>query len=366
MILKLLEPGLKSPAGRRPPPRGAFRSVGGAAAMLLWLLVLQGCGGESGHPVMSLRGETMGTTYSVQIVPPGDGPNTGRLSAQIDAVLEQVNARMSTYRPNSELSRFNATSSTDWFPVSAELAHVVRVARLVSEESAGAFDITVGPLVNLWGFGPGPARETPPTDAAIAEARARVGWQQLAVRDEPPALRKQRPDLYVDLSAIAKGYAVDRLAALIEGAGIQDYLVEVGGELRGRGRNGRGKPWQIAIERPEVDERTVFRIVTLQDSGMATSGDYRNFFEVDGKRYSHTIDPAAGRPVTHQLASVTVLDDSAMFADAWATALLVLGPERGIAVANQLELAALFIEHEGEGLDMQATETFLARGAIPD
>jgi thiamine biosynthesis lipoprotein len=365
MILKLLAPGLQTLAGRRILIRPAVRSAGLAGTMLIWLLVASGCGRDSGHPVLSLRGETMGTTYSVQIVPPVDGLDPESLAAQIDATLEQVNARMSTYRPDSELSRFNASASTDWFPVSAELAEVVRVALGVSQASSGAFDVTVGPLVNLWGFGPGTDRETPPTDTAIDEAKARVGWQQLAEHGEPPALRKQHPDLYVDLSAIAKGYAVDRLAELLEAAGVQDYLVEVGGELRGRGRNGRGAPWQIAIERPDTDKRAAFRIVALQDSGMATSGDYRNFFEVDGKRYSHTIDPATGRPVSHQLASVTVLDASTMLADAWATALLVLGPDRGMAAAKQLGLAVLFIEHEGDGLRVQSTEAFAARSAAP-
>jgi thiamine biosynthesis lipoprotein len=366
MILKLLAPGLQPLAGRRILICPSGRSAGVAAAMLIWLLVAPGCARESGHPVLSLRGETMGTTYSIQIVASLDGLDSESLATQIDATLEQVNARMSTYRPDSELSRFNASASTDWFPVSAELAEVVRVALRVSQESSGAFDITVGPLVNLWGFGPGTARETPPTDSAIAEANSRVGWQQLSLREEPPALHKQHPGLYVDVSAIAKGYAVDRVAQVLENAGIQDYLVEVGGELRGHGRNGRGVPWQIAIERPDVDKRAAFRVVALQDSGMATSGDYRNFFEVDGKRYSHTIDPATGRPVVHQLASVTVLADSAMFADAWATALLVLGPERGMAVAKQLGLAAMFIEHEGDGLRVQSTEALLARITAPD
>ncbi|MFW5724231.1 MAG: FAD:protein FMN transferase [Halochromatium sp.] len=337
---------------------------------LCLLLVLVGCGRESEPRVLALRGSTMGTSYSVQIVAPPAELDRDALAAAIDARLADINRRMSTYQPSSELSRFNHSQTTDWFLVSPELVAVVAAARAVSAASAGAFDVTVGPLVNLWGFGPTPSADDLPTAGDLQAARARVGWRQLEVQSQPPALRKSRPDLSVDLSAIAKGYAVDRLAELVEAHDLEDYLVEIGGELRGRGVNGRGEPWRIAIERPEASRRAVFEVVALRDIGMATSGDYRNFVEIDGKRYSHTIDPATGRPVDHRLASVTVLADDCMQADAWATALLVLGPERGLELAEQLGLAALFIEHApaasaGEAFVSQATTAFAALGARP-
>jgi thiamine biosynthesis lipoprotein len=319
-------------------------------ALLLWgaaVALISGCERSAEPPVLRLQGATMGTSYSVQIVAPAAELDRAALAERIEARLTEINALMSTYQPDSELSRFNAQDATAWFRVSPQVVAVLQSAQQISRASGGAFDVTVGPLVNLWGFGPNVSAEALPSPAAIAGERARVGWQRLQLRTQPPALRKTHADLAVDLSAIAKGYAVDQVAELLETAGLTDYLVEIGGELRGRGRNGRGQPWQIAIERPETDKRAIFRVVALRDLAMATSGDYRNFFEVAGRRYSHTIDPTTGRPVGHRLASVTVLAESAMRADAWATALLVLGPEQGMALADEQGLAALFIEQIG-------------------
>jgi thiamine biosynthesis lipoprotein len=306
----------------------------------------------------------MGTTYSVQLVDPPPDLDLDRLRLRIDAELERVNAQMSTYRPDSELSRFNAAPGTDWMPVSPELAATVAAAKRIGAASGGALDVTVGPLVNLWGFGPDLSEDDVPAPAAIAAGLDRTGLERLEVRLDPPALRKARADLYVDLSAIAKGHGADRVAAVLDTAGVDDLLVEIGGELYGRGRNGRGEPWRIAVERPQSDGRRVLRVVPLRNTGMATSGDYRNFFELDGVRYSHSIDPATGWPVRHELASVTVLADTAMEADGWATALLVLGPARGQALAESLGLAALFIErHDDDRLAVTATSAFERRTA---
>jgi thiamine biosynthesis lipoprotein len=300
----------------------------------------------------------MGTTWSVQITHPPADLDQAALYERIGAELAAVNDRMSTYQADSELSRFNAADTTDWFPVSAELTRLVDTAIAVSTLTDGAFDVTVGPLVNLWGFGPEVKADQLPAQAEIDAALARVGWHLLATRADPPALRKAQADLYVDLSAIAKGYGVDRLADLLEDAGITDYLAEIGGELRGRGLNAAGEPWRIAIERPDAARRAVLRVVALTDLGMATSGDYRNFFELGGKRYSHTIDPVTGRPVDHQLASVTVLAERCAEADAWATALLVLGPERGMTLANDRGLVALFVERFGDELRITESTAF--------
>ena len=332
----------------------AQRLLVGVAALAL--LSLSGCGPR--EHTLNLVGTTMGTSWSVQVPHPPGSLDQADLYARISAELDTVNARMSTYRASSELSRFNAAASTDWIAVSPALVHLADTAIAVSTVTDGAFDVTVGPLVNLWGFGPEVKGDQLPAQADIDATLARVGWDLLRTRAEPPALRKARPDIDVDLSAIAKGYGVDRLAAVLEAAGITDYLVEIGGELRGRGRNADGEPWRIAIERPDARRRAVLRVVALTDLGMATSGDYRNFFEVDGKRYSHTIDPATGRPVEHQLASVTVLAERCAEADAWATALLVLGPARGMALANDHGLMALFVERFGDELRITESTAF--------
>jgi thiamine biosynthesis lipoprotein len=356
---------------RRNPPAAArcvppLLSPIACVLLVVLVLVVAGCGDRAN--VLVLHGATMGTTYNIKLADPPEELDPGALQQRIDALLDEVNGLMSTYRPGSELSRFNASPSTDWYPVSPELVRVVAAAQEVSKATDGAFDVTVGPLVNLWGFGPDMdvSADQLPSAADVEAARIRVGYRQLEVRRKPPALRKSRPDLYVDLSAIAKGYGVDRVAALIADAGIANALVEIGGELHGRGHNGQGEPWRIAVERPDPGVRRALRVVPLNELGMATSGDYRNFFEVDGKRYSHTIDPATGRPVQHDLASVTVLAESAMTADAWATALLVLGPEAGLAKAQALDLPALLIRRTGDELVSEHTPAFDALTTAPD
>ena len=232
---------------------------------------------------------------------------------------------------------------TDWIAVSPELQHLVAKSLQISELSGGAFDITVGPLVNLWGFGPEPRREQAPAEAEIARVRERVGYWRLHAREEPPALKKDRPDIYVDLSAIAKGYGVDQLAALVNSVGIHDYLVSIGGEVQAKGHNGKGQPWTIAIEQPVPGQRAVERLVRLGDRCISTSGDYRNFFEQNGQRYSHIINPRTGRPVPQTVASVTVISNESAQADATATALMASGPEFGFRLATEHHLPAFFI-----------------------
>jgi thiamine biosynthesis lipoprotein len=333
-----------------------------AAAALLLAGLLSGCSG-AGVPV-EVTGPTMGTRYSVKVVDLPAGLDEVALRAGVERVLEAVNASLSTYRPDSELSRFNRSAETGWVPATADLLRVVTEAQRVGRLTGGAFDVTVGPLVNLWGFGPGRGEDRVPSATEVEEARARVGYARLEVRDPPPAVRKAIPDLYVDLSAIAKGYGVDRVSEYLESQGVGRYLVEVGGEVRGRGRNARGTPWKVAVERPAEGERAAYAVVEVDGVGVATSGDYRNFFEKDGRRYSHTIDPATGRPVTHALASVTVVSDTCMTADALATGLNVLGPEAGYALAEREGIAALFIVREGQGFTHRATAAFARYGRL--
>lgn len=283
----------------------------------------------------SLQGATMGTTYQVKWVVDNSievPPQRSAVAARIAEVLERINQRMSTYLDDSELSRFNASTSTDWYEVSDETAWVIDQALHVSRATDGYFDITVQPLVALWQFGPDapgdPRKWQLPSDAQIRETLARVGHQHLTVRLDPPALRKALPNLQADLSAIAKGYAVDQLGEELESFGIASYLVEVGGEIRTRGTNAQGQFWKIGIETPQRESRSLSVTVPLDNQSMASSGDYRNFYQIDGVYYSHTIDPKTGRPLQDPLAAVSVIADECLLADAWATALMAMGDDR--------------------------------------
>lgn len=322
-------------------------------------LALAGCGnGGATHRLLELTGSTMGTSYSIKVVDPPVQLNRDTLATLVDTELAALVQQMSTYEPESELSRFNRSRQTDWIGASPELVQVLGEARQVSELTGGAFDVTVAPLVDLWGFGPEFTGDRIPSDAEIHDRLAHIGFGKIEVRRDPPAIRKRDPDIHVDLSAIAKGYAVDRVALLLESRGIARYLVEIGGELRGHGHNQNDERWRIGIETPSAGERRVHAIIAIDDTGVATSGDYRNFFMHDGQRYSHTINPRTGRPVTHALASVTVITPGTMRADAMATALMVLGPDAGYALADREGLAAFFIVRTADGFVNHQTAAF--------
>lgn len=325
----------------RPPTRAAARILCWAWAALL----LAGCQSDTEWVI---QGRAMGTSYSVRVPRPPTGVDRASVEALAAREIEQVEALMSTYRPESELSRFNDSASADWVSVSPLTAEVVQAAQDISLRSGGAFDVTVGPLVELWGFGARPSTLQRPDPGALEQARQAVGYQQLAVRHDPPALKKTHPVVRVDLSAIAKGYASDRVCAALSGLGVTDYMVEIGGDLRVAGNNREGQPWRIAVETPTPGEQSMLHVLRLSDIAIATSGDYRNFFVQDGVMYSHTIDPRTASPVTHQVASVSVRAPTAMLADGWATALMVMGPEQGMALADELGLAALMVLREGD------------------
>jgi len=298
---------------------------------------------------LHMSGRTMGTTYSVKYRPTQDTLSLKAMQSEVDALLAEINHTMSTYDPESELSRFNRLRTTDWVPASASLRDVLKAALEIGAQSEGAFDITVGPLVNLWGFGPEFHPDRIPLETDIAAARRRSGLDKVTLSEAQQAIRKHRPDVFLDLSGIAKGYGVDRVAELMTAHGIEHYMVEIGGEIRVRGLKEQDTPWRIAIEKPLSGERSVHTMLALSDISLATSGNYRNFFEIAGRRYSHTIDPTTGWPVDNHLVSVTVLADSSMRADAWATAFQVLGPERGMAIAERINLPVLFvIERDGQ------------------
>jgi thiamine biosynthesis lipoprotein len=300
----------------------------------------------------------MGTTYVVKLYDIDAGVDADALRSEIDILLERINDRMSTWQPDSELSRFNKSREPGWFSVSAETAHVVTAAEAISALSDGAFDVTVGPVVNLWGFGPDGNDNGTPSQRQIETAMQRVGYRQLTVRAFPSALRKQHADMYVDLSAIAKGFAVDEVARLLDERRISSYLVEIGGELRARGSKRDGSAWKVAIEQPLPGERSAQSIVALRDMAIATSGDYRNYVEKGGRRYSHTIDPRTGRPIAHGLASVSVITASAMRADALATAIMVMGPDEGYRLAQRESLAVQLIIRSGDQFRVLVTRQF--------
>lgn len=315
----------------------------------------------------------MGTSFSIKIVEPTEsvggigGIDMERLGRDVEAEILDVENRMSTYIGDSEISRFNDYRDTDWFSVSALFCDAIREALNLAERTDGAFDMTVGPVVNLWGFGPTGRIETPPDADELAERLALTGYERLHADCARPAIRKDLAGLYVDLSAYAKGYAVDRTAAILRDRGIANFLVEIGGELRAAGHNARGKPWSIAVERPVAGGRSVQNIYELADAAMATSGDYRNFFEHQGLRYSHAIDPRSGRPVRHDGASVTVIADTAADADGLATALLVMGPAAGFEFAERESIAAYFLIRDGDdGIAERETSAFVRRtGTAP-
>jgi thiamine biosynthesis lipoprotein len=324
----------------------------------LAMVSLSACQGENRLPEHVLTGATMGTSFNIKLVAPDKNLNFEALEEEIHLRLDAINQVMSTYREDSELSAFNTSRSTDWVDVSAELCEAVERSLIVSRETNGAFDVTVGPLVNLWGFGPGLVAVTPPAQADIDAAMTLTGYAHLSTDCSLPALRKAIPELYVDLSGWAKGYAVDELGRLLDDKGLGNYLAEVGGELRVRGHNSSRHEWAIAIEDPDDNQRAAQSVYNLTDVAVATSGDYRNYFEYDGQRYSHTIDARTGRPVSHNLASVTVVDRSAAFADAMATALLVLGPDAGPDMADELHVAGLFLIRNQDELVVKTSSAF--------
>lgn len=297
-----------------------------------------------------LDGKTMGTFWRVSVIGV-DEAKAQALRAKVQAQLDADDRLLSTWKNDSALMRFNHAADTRPWPVSEAMADIVTLSLRIGAKTHGAMDITVGPLVNLWGFGPDKQPVATPDAQAIAAAKARTGLQHLQVINQSGRqfLQKDIPDLFVDLSTVGEGYAADHLARLMEQEGISRYLVSVGGALVSRGMNGEGKPWRVAIQKPTDQENAVQAIVDINGHGISTSGSYRNYYELDGKRISHVIDPQTGQPITHKLVSVTVIAPTALEADGWDTGLMVLGPEKAQQVVREQGLAVYMIVKEGEG-----------------
>src|SRR5690554_5670192 len=336
------------------PVRVTFAS----AFTALVLVTLAGCSFQPDEQIWEISGPVFGTSYHISVVLPEDHERLEKLAQDIEETLEGVDASMSTWRKDSELSKLNRLEDqSDWIPVSEPLYEVLSRSVEISRLTEGAFDITIGPVVNLWGFGPEARPEQVPSDDELAQALASTGFEHLSLRAQPPAVKASQPQ-YIDLSAIAKGYGVDVVARYLDSEGIKAYLVEIGGEVRTLGRKPGGDAWRLAVEEPTEDAQQVNKVVALSGQAMATSGDYRNYYESQGQRYSHTIDPDTGKPISHKLASVTVLADDCMTADALATAFTVMGYARAASLATRENIPAYFIVRGDNGFETRQTPAF--------
>ncbi len=322
--------------------------------LFAFIALLAGC--NRGPEIIKISGSKMGTSYHVTIV--ADQPAPVDLAKQIEQTLDRVDQSMSTYKVDSEISQFNQLDVGQRLVISDDFDQVLRITRKVWQKSGGTLDPTVGPLVDIWGFGPTFTGDVVPSDSAIQRSLASIGFDAVnrTVNNQQTLLSKSRP-LRLDLSAVAKGYAVDLVADLLEMNALPDYLVEVGGETRVSGLNPEGDPWRLAIESPSLTE-AVAQVLNLEAGAVATSGDYRNYFERDGVRYSHTIDPRSGRPTTHSVASVTVVADTCAEADAWATALMVMNSDQAVDLANELKIPVYIVARQDEGYTVSYSETF--------
>jgi thiamine biosynthesis lipoprotein len=337
---------------------GMLRRYGISIALFGVLLLVFFAGAED--EIQQLSGYTMGTTFQLQFVGMPENFGRAKIQSDISALLDRFDRQVfSTYAEQSELSRFNRSPIGQPIRVSRELLEVTLLAREISELTGGAFDVTVGPLVNLWGFGPEMNSDQVPSAEQIKQVQQRVGYQHLNINPEQSSLSRDVA-LYVDLSGIAKGYVVDQVAAYFDSIGVGSYFLEIGGELRIKGLKPGGQSWIPAVERPVDTAPQIFAILDSrgEELAIAGSGDYRNYFEQDGVRYSHEIDPRSGQSVSHDLAAVYVINRSTARADALATALMVLGFQAGMEFARDLGLAVYFIVRSGDDFESHYTEQF--------
>jgi thiamine biosynthesis lipoprotein len=320
---------------------------------LLLIGALTACG--SGDSLESFGGPTMGSTYSIKYVRDPGGPNVADVQPEVEAILAQVDQQMSTYRSDSDIERFNVLPANSCQPMPAGVLQLVNYGEQLSVDSQGSYDLTVEPLLDLWGFGPQARVERVPTPAQITEVLQRVGHGHLRI--EGDRLCKDAP-VEVDFNSIAAGYAVDLISARLQALGIHSFLAEATGELKAMGEKPDGSPWRVALEAPRDDQQVAEKVVDLDGYGVSTSGDYRNYFEQGGQRYSHTFDALTGAPIVHALASVTVIDHSTLTADGLSTLLLILGPERGWAYAEEHKIAAFFVIRADKGFIIRSNPEF--------
>ncbi|WP_419712908.1 FAD:protein FMN transferase [Pseudomonas sp. NFX224] len=315
--------------------------------------MLSGCGNDSA--MANLGGPTMGSTWSIKYVRQAGAPAPAEVQDEVEKILAEVDQQMSTYRSDSDIERFNQLPANRCQKMPASILELIRVGEQLSEQSEGSYDLTVEPLLNLWGFGPQAREEKVPTAEALAEVRQRVGHGHLRINGDQ--LCKDAA-VEVDFNSIAAGYAVDTIVAKLDALGIHNFLVEVTGELKASGKKLDGSSWRIALEEPRDDQQVAERIVAIDGYGLSTSGDYRNYFEQGGQRFSHTLDARSGAPVSHTLASVTVIHPSALMADGLSTLLLILGPERGWDYAEKHDIGAFFVIRADTGFVTRSSHDF--------
>lgn len=315
---------------------------------LFFIISLVSCDQHPSPQAFLLTGQTMGTIYNVTVVSPPANIDKHELQINIDKLLININQQMSTYIADSEISNFNQSSINTWQKISPDFFTVLELSHHISVLTNGSFDITIGPLVDLWGFGAGsdPYQKVPDSDI-LDKTKSKVGWKNLVLDKENSSIKKLKP-ISIDLSAIAKGYGVDKISELLSSKKIDHYLVEIGGEIKVKGFNRESQPWRLGIEVPSLLQKTAQRVVQLSDLAIATSGDYRNYFEENGARFSHTIDPVSGAPVKHNIASVSVITDSAAKADAFATAFNVLGEKAALELSDRENIATYFILYDND------------------
>jgi FAD:protein FMN transferase len=328
------------------------------ASFLFLCVVLAGCQKRELREYAQFTGNTMGTHYNITLVA-NEGESlkvdSEALQNAIDAEFRYLNEVFSTYIHDSELMQLSRSEIGEWQSVSEPLMKVLKLSQDVSRRSGGAFDITIMPLVNLWGFGPDPEPEQIPSAEKVEALLTRIGYQNLELRD---GQARRLADIALDMGGVAKGYGVDWMVTFLEKQGFENILVEVGGDLAVLGESPRGDAWRLAIEQPSMLRGEARLVVPLANQGLVTSGEYRNYYELDGERFSHTIDPATGYPVRHKLVSVSVIADTAAEADAWATAISALGEERGMALAEQEQLPVYMILIEDEGFSDRHSSAF--------
>lgn len=330
-------------------PRAALAALGLGVA-----LGIAGCAGTVAPAATTVEftGPTMGTTFSVKVVPgpAGLAPDV-RLAIDRDIrdQLGRIDQQLSTWRADSTLSLFNASDGLEPHPVADETFEMFQHAVTLGAFTGGALDVTIGPLIDAWGFGAHGQADVAPTDASLAALDGSLGIGQVELDGEAQTVRKRAAAVRCDFSALAAGYAADRVATQLERRGLHNFLVDMGGELVARGHNDAGRPWQVAIERPQALGRAILRVVPVTDRAIATSGDYRNFREIDGVRLTHILDPRTRRPVAHRLAAVTVIEATGVRADGLSTALMVMGPDEGLAFAERHNLAALLVVPDDAG-----------------
>lgn len=321
---------------------GLFKYFG----LILLFSLLTGC---SEQAIQKLEGSAQGTTYHISYWSelPVDGKD---VEASIKNEFDTIDKALSNYRPDSIIETFNSAENTDSQEVGSEIVSLVRVAQIVHQASQGCYDLTTKPLFELWGF----RRDTLsiPSDASILKTLTQIGMEKLEALDDTH-LRKKQSDLKVDLSSIAQGYSVGKISRVLEQKGITNYLVEIGGELKTRGHKPDSQPWRIALERPLPGEQVMQKIITMPNEtpiAVMTSGTYNHYFDYQGQRYSHILDARTGRPISHDLVSVTVIHEDPTIADAWDTALLCLGQKDGMKAANAAKIPAFFIQQQGNEL----------------